>query len=82
MNYPVYDGTSQGHLLIDYVIYLIECPRRESNLRSRLRRAVLYPLSYGGNFVAVFGGIVVSLVLALYLLKTYLKSREICNDYA
>jgi hypothetical protein len=30
----------------------------------------------------VFGGIVVSLVLALYLLKTYLKSREICNDYA
>jgi hypothetical protein len=24
------------------------CPRQDSNLRSRLRRAVLYPLSYGG----------------------------------
>jgi hypothetical protein len=23
-------------------------PRQDSNLRSRLRRAVLYPLSYGG----------------------------------
>ena len=27
------------------------CPRQDSNLRSRLRRAVLYPLSYGGNGV-------------------------------
>ena len=26
------------------------CPRQDSNLRSRLRRAVLYPLSYGGLF--------------------------------
>ncbi len=26
-----------------------ECPRQDSNLRSRLRRAVLYPLSYGGS---------------------------------
>ena len=25
-----------------------ECPRQDSNLRTRLRRAVLYPLSYGG----------------------------------
>src|SRR6266508_1672627 len=25
------------------------CPRRDSNARSRLRRAVLYPLSYGGS---------------------------------
>ena len=25
------------------------CPRQESNLRTRLRRAVLYPLSYGGS---------------------------------
>jgi hypothetical protein len=25
-----------------------ECPRQDSNLRSRLRRAMLYPLSYGG----------------------------------
>lgn len=24
-------------------------PRQDSNLRSRLRRAVLYPLSYGGR---------------------------------
>ncbi len=24
-------------------------PRQDSNLRSRLRRAVLYPLSYGGS---------------------------------
>jgi hypothetical protein len=24
------------------------CPRQDSNLRHRLRRAVLYPLSYGG----------------------------------
>jgi hypothetical protein len=29
-------------------------PRQDSNLRSRLRRAVLYPLSYGGrNYVRV-----------------------------
>jgi hypothetical protein len=27
---------------------LRECPRQDSNLRTRLRRAVLYPLSYGG----------------------------------
>jgi hypothetical protein len=26
----------------------ITCPRQDSNLRHRLRRAVLYPLSYGG----------------------------------
>ena len=26
-----------------------QCPRQDSNLRSRLRRAVLYPLSYGGS---------------------------------
>ena len=25
------------------------CPRQDSNLRHRLRRAVLYPLSYGGR---------------------------------
>jgi hypothetical protein len=24
-------------------------PRQDSNLRTRLRRAVLYPLSYGGS---------------------------------
>ena len=27
------------------------CPRQDSNLRHRLRRAVLYPLSYGGQLV-------------------------------
>lgn len=27
------------------------CPRQDSNLRTRLRRAVLYPLSYGGSAV-------------------------------
>ena len=27
----------------------VTCPRQDSNLRSRLRRAVLYPLSYGGS---------------------------------
>ncbi len=26
-----------------------QCPRQDSNLRPRLRRPVLYPLSYGGN---------------------------------
>lgn len=25
------------------------CPQQDSNLRHRLRRAVLYPLSYGGS---------------------------------
>ena len=25
-----------------------ECPRQDSNLRTRLRRPLLYPLSYGG----------------------------------
>jgi CheY-like chemotaxis protein len=28
------------------------CPRQDSNLRTRLRRAVLYPLSYGGPATA------------------------------
>ena len=26
-----------------------QCPRQDSNLRFRLRRPALYPLSYGGN---------------------------------
>jgi len=26
-----------------------ECPRQDSNLRTRLRRPLLYPLSYGGS---------------------------------
>ncbi|CAL2072239.1 hypothetical protein GPN2_22497 [Streptomyces murinus] len=28
------------------------CPRQDSNLRTRLRRPLLYPLSYGGVSVA------------------------------
>jgi hypothetical protein len=28
----------------------VVCPRQDSNLRTRLRRAVLYPLSYGGHW--------------------------------
>jgi hypothetical protein len=27
----------------------VRCPRRESNTRTRFRRALLYPLSYGGS---------------------------------
>jgi hypothetical protein len=26
-----------------------ECPRQESNLRTRFRKPLLYPLSYGGG---------------------------------
>jgi hypothetical protein len=38
---------SNGESLTLYV--LAECPRQESNLRTWLRRPMLYPLSYGGN---------------------------------
>jgi hypothetical protein len=31
---------------------IAERPRQDSNLRTRLRRAVLYPLSYGGNLAS------------------------------
>ena len=27
----------------------MECPRQESNLRTRFRKPLLYPLSYGGR---------------------------------
>lgn len=30
-----------------------DCPQQESNLRLRLRRATLYPLSYGGGLQAL-----------------------------
>src|SRR3954454_10816668 len=30
-----------------------ECPRQDSNLRTRLRRTLLYPLSYGGVSAAL-----------------------------
>jgi hypothetical protein len=32
-----------------------ECPRQDSNLRTRLRRPLLYPLSYGGVSGALRG---------------------------
>ncbi len=37
-------------MLVNRIIVLIEakCPRQDSNLRTRLRRPLLYPLSYGG----------------------------------
>ena len=31
------------------LLTIVGCPRQDSNLRSRLRRAVLYPLSYEGR---------------------------------
>ena len=31
------------------------CPQKDSNLRTRLRRPVLYPLSYGGSVVTLKG---------------------------
>ena len=31
------------------------CPREDSNLRTRLRRAALYPLSYGGQSQKILG---------------------------
>ena len=37
---------------IPYMATFLECPRQDSNLRTRLRRAVLYPLSYGGSATA------------------------------
>ena len=40
------------------LLILGECPRQDSNLRTRLRRPLLYPLSYGGvsGFELVLGG--------------------------
>jgi hypothetical protein len=35
---------------------LVRRPRQDSNLRTRLRRAVLYPLSYGGSGVLQCAG--------------------------
>jgi hypothetical protein len=30
------------------LLMTFRCPRQDSNLRTRFRRPVLYPLSYGG----------------------------------
>ena len=60
---PDRDRRLRVQLLVDLALRLAErrlsitagqkgCPRQDSNLRSRLRRAVLYPLSYGGPFCA------------------------------
>ena len=42
--------TNNTYRLLTRVVFAGQqwCPRQDSNLRSRLRRAVLYPLSYGG----------------------------------
>ena len=41
---------AQGtHVPVATVPVLKRCPRQDSNLRFRLRRAALYPLSYGGG---------------------------------
>ncbi len=52
---PGLSGTESGSLclallLVSGLIALseLECPRQDSNLRTRLRRPLLYPLSYGG----------------------------------
>src|SRR5690606_35242283 len=37
-----------GRVLAGQDGFDLGCPRQDSNLRTRLRRAVLYPLSYGG----------------------------------
>jgi hypothetical protein len=38
-----------GYSCAPYIDAPYPCPRQDSNLRSRLRRAMLYPLSYGGR---------------------------------
>src|SRR2546426_9483813 len=38
-----------------YSDFAIQCPRQESNLRTRFRKPLLYPLSYGGENVAFAG---------------------------
>ena len=42
---PADDGGANKTIMHSYGL----CPRQDSNLRHRLRRAVLYPLSYGGS---------------------------------
>jgi hypothetical protein len=32
-------------------LHQVECPRQESNLRTRFRKPLLYPLSYGGFYL-------------------------------
>ena len=59
LNYLAYSLLKQGCTAKDFCglsdlsrhlsqLNAYACPRQESNLRTSLRRAVLYPLSYGG----------------------------------
>ena len=59
VNYLLYSFVKQGCSVKDFCelsdlsrqdsrINAYACPRQELNLRTSLRRAVLYPLSYGG----------------------------------
>lgn len=61
INYLVYSLLKQGCTAKDFCelgdlsrhlsrLIAYACPRQESNLRTSLRRAVLYPLSYGGAY--------------------------------
>ena len=45
--YPRYRDISATERTISLAVF--ECPRQDSNLRSRLRRPLLSPLSYGGS---------------------------------
>jgi hypothetical protein len=44
---PPIGGGIQQHILTSERTWS-ECPRQESDLRTRFRKPVLYPLSYGG----------------------------------
>ena len=53
---PPRAGPSSGEATTGTVVASgTACPRQDSNLRSRLRRAVLYPLSYGAGSTAQSG---------------------------
>ena len=45
---PTHAATMRRHITL--------CPRQDSNLRFRLRRPALYPLSYGGSSESVAAG--------------------------
>ena len=53
------------------------CPRQDSNLRSRLRRAVLYPLSYGGWIDRPIGEFERSARVAAYSSKHGIRPRPV-----
>lgn len=52
---PEHNGTGEATHVSPLLFPSAVCPRQDSNLRSRLRRAVLYPLSYGGPSLARLG---------------------------